>query len=176
MSVFLVDNEAMNKFFRENTGWSFHRSRVYDEVSKMKLSLLDRETEYVRRMNQLPDDIRRTDDPLYKKSETPFTPFIHQATPSTPLHASFTSFGTSPKIDTTFGVRRRMQPPSVLFEDETDLDNYYEGSSFVSNIASNQESTFASAVSSVSTTQENHVRYFFRPKNRTANIGAADTA
>jgi hypothetical protein len=161
MSTFLVDNEAMNKFSRENTVWSFHRSRVYDEVLKKGLSLLEREKEYVLRMNELPDDVRRTDDPLYKKNEFEFKPMIQ------PNTLAITNSNVT--AGSMVGITRRMQPPSVFFDDETDLDNYFEGAS-VSRIAGvtgseNSENAVQNVVpgqATFSRPQENHVRYFFR--------------
>jgi len=105
MSAFTVDSKAMIEFHIKNRDYLTYSHIMYERVSKMGLGLLEREQEYYRLMMAMPDHLRRKDDPLYKHAPT--------------------SAATSVKIP----FMGTMRPPTVHFEDETDLDNYYEGSS-----------------------------------------------
>ena len=107
MSTFTVDSKAMIEFQIKNRDYLTYSNMMYERVSKMGLGLLEREQEYYRLMMEMPDHLRRKDDPSYKPA---------------PMSAAT---ATSVKI-TFMGT---MRPPTVHFEDETDLDNYYEGSS-----------------------------------------------
>ena len=123
MSAFSFDSKAMLDFQLNNRDYLTYSHMMYERVSKMGLGLLEREQEYYRLMTSMPDHLRRKDDPLYKPAPS----------------ATATSVVKIPFMG-------KMRPPTVHFEEETDLDDYYEGSSV-------QPSE-----------RENHVRYTqFRP-------------
>jgi hypothetical protein len=137
MSAFSFDSKAMLDFQLNNRDYLTYSHMMYERVSKMGskmgLGLLEREQEYYRLMTSMPDHLRRKDDPLYKPAPA----------------AAATSVVKIPFMGT-------MRPPTVHFEEETDLDDYYEGSSV-------QPSE-----------RENHVRYTqFRPQSSSS---AADIA
>ena len=107
MSAFTVDSKAMLDFQLNNRESLTYSHMMYERVSKMGLGLLEREQEYYRLMTSMPDHLRRKDDPLYKPAHT---------TTATASVVKIPFMGT-------------MRPPTVHFEEETDLDDYYEGSS-----------------------------------------------
>ena len=130
MSAFCMDNEAMKTFELQNMEWCMHSRRVYNDISKMGItSLINREQEYVKRMEALPDRIRRKDDPDYEK----------------------------------YNKKSAMKPPRVGFvEEETDLDNYYEGSSIQQRYEEYQPRENHVQVQQTQVPTQNHVEYFFR--------------
>lgn len=136
MSAFTVDSKAMLDFQLNNRDYITYSHMMYERISKMGLGLLEREQEYYRLMTSMPDHLRRKDDPSYKPAPTASVvkiPFMGM-----------------------------MRPPTVHFEEETDLDNYYEGSSVQP------------------AERENHVRYTqftqFRPHQFMSRSSAADIA
>ena len=90
------DTKQMFECQLKNSEYYMYSRIAYEKIQKMGLSLLEREQEYLRMIDNMPHHLRKKDDPLYK-----------------PLSGTTVS---------------RMRPPVVTFDDETDLDNYYEGS------------------------------------------------
>lgn len=141
MSAFTVDSKAMLDFQLNNRDYLTYSHMMYERISKMALGLLKREQEYYRLMTSMPDHLRRKDDPLYK-----------------PVASATATAASVVKIP----FMGMMRPPTVHFEEETDLDDYYEGSSVQPG------------------ERENHVRYTqftqFRPHQFMFRSNAADIA
>jgi hypothetical protein len=123
MSAFSVDSKAMIEFQLKHHEYIMYSRMIHERVSKMGLGLLEREQEYGRLMMSMPDHLRRKDDPLYKPYEQPQKISFHNP-------------------QTAFSAITAMRPPVVTFEDEIDLEEYYEGSSVTSIRRLTQPGTF----------------------------------
>ena len=60
------DTKAMIEFQLKNKEFLFYSSIIYEKIQKMGLNIVEREQEYVRMVNNMPNHLRIKDDPLYK--------------------------------------------------------------------------------------------------------------
>lgn len=130
-SAMSFDTNRMKLSQVQNREFHTHSLRIYNEIKTLGLTTVqEREQEYVRRMNALPSHIQyievNSQHKVPKKSHTSSNTF----------HVSSTS---------------RMKPPHIVFEDEVDITEYYEGSNI---------------------TQDNQVRYvnFFKGVKNASSV------